>query len=146
MTSTCCSGWEKTLSMVLVEQHRSHYPLKSLPFSLTRTCCFGWVRTHSLLLAFTLQRKEQRAIRRTGDTRVDGCLSGRSESWDFPRFFGLCGSTPAQKSELRAHQMARKLRNGGFIPHRIRAEISSNGSQLKLRTAGVTPHFHAELL
>ena len=36
LTSTCCSGWEKTLSMVLVEQHRSHYPLKSWPFSLTR--------------------------------------------------------------------------------------------------------------
>ena len=27
-----------------------------------------------------------------------------------------------------------------------RAELSSNGSQLKLRTAGLTPHFHAELL
>ena len=68
---------------------------------------------------FHLQRTEQRAIRRTDDTRVDGCLSGLSESWDFPRFFGLCGSTPAQKSELRAHQMARKLRSGGFTPHKI---------------------------
>ena len=29
---------------------------------------------------------------------------------------------------------------------KIRAESSSNGSQLKLRTAGLTPHFHAELL
>ena len=76
---------------------------------------------------------------------LTGCLSGLSENWDFPRFFGLCGSTPAQKSELRAHQMARKLRSGGFTPHKIRAELSSNGSQLKLRTAGLTPHFHAEL-
>ena len=33
--------------------------------------------TLSLILAFTLQRTEQRAIRRTDDTRVDGCLSGR---------------------------------------------------------------------
>ena len=33
--------------------------------------------TLSLLLAFTLQRTEERAIRRTDDTRVDGCLSGR---------------------------------------------------------------------
>ena len=63
---------------------------------------------------FHLQRPEQRAIRRTDDMRVDGCLSGLSESWDFPRFFGLCGSTPAQKSELRAHQMARKLRQLAF--------------------------------
>ena len=97
---------------------------------------------------FHLQRTEQRAIRRTDDTRVDGCLSGLSESWDFPRFFGLCGSTPAQKSELRAHQMARKLRSGGFTPHKIRAELPSNHqmAQLKLRTAGLTPHFHAEPL
>ena len=28
----------------------------------------------------------------------------------------------------------------------IRAESSSNGSQLELRTAGLTPHFHAGLL
>ena len=95
---------------------------------------------------FHTQRTEQRAKRRIDYKRVDGCLSGRSEIWDFPRFFGLCGSTPAQKSELRAHQMARKLRSGGFTPHKIRAELSSNGSQLKLRTAGLTPHFHAELL
>ena len=95
---------------------------------------------------FHLQRTEQRAIRRTDDTRVDGCFSGLSESWDFPQFFGLCGSTPAQKSELRAYQMARKLLSGGFTPHKIRAELSSNGSQLKLRTAGLAPRFHAELL
>ena len=44
------------------------------------------------------------------------------------RFSGLCGSTPAQKSELRAHQMARKLRSAGFTPQKIRAELSSNGS------------------
>ena len=79
---------------------------------------------------FHVQRTEQRAIRRTDDTRFDSCLSGLSES----------GSTPAQKSELRAHQMARKLRSGGFTPHKIRAELSSNGSQLKFRTAGLTPH------
>ena len=42
--------------------------------------------------------------------------------------------------------MARKLRSSGFTPHKIRAELSSNGSQLALRTAGLTPHFHAELL
>ena len=54
---------------------------------------------------------------------------------------GLCGITPA-----RAHQMARRLRSAGFTPHRIRAELSTNGSQVELRTAGSTPHFHADLL
>ena len=138
--------YSREWSVIRVEQHRSHYPLKSWPCSMTRTCCFGWGATLSLLLAFTLQRTEQCAIRRPDDKRVDGCLSGPSESWDFSRFFGLCGSTPAQKSELRAHLMARKLRSSGFTPHKIRAELSSNGSQLALRTAGLTPHFHAELL
>ena len=34
----------------------------------------------------------------------------------------------------------------GVPPHKIRAELSSNSSQLALRTDGLTPHFHAELL
>ena len=42
-------------SVIRVEQHRSHYPLKSWPLSFTRTCCFGWGKTLSLLVAFTLQ-------------------------------------------------------------------------------------------
>ena len=29
-------------SVIWVEEHRPHYPLKSWPCSLTRTCCFGW--------------------------------------------------------------------------------------------------------
>ena len=53
----------------------------------------------------------------------------------------LRGSPGTKISELRGHQMARKLRSGGFTPHKIRAELSSNCSQLKLRTAGLTPHF-----
>ena len=98
-----------------------------------------------MVIAFTFQRTEQRAIRRTDNTRVDGCLSGRSEIWDFSRFCALCGSTPAQKFELRAYQMARKLRNSGFTRHKIQVELPSNGLQLELRTAALTPHFHAEL-
>ena len=99
-----------------------------------------------MFLALTLQRTKQRATRRTDDKRVDGYFSGRTESWDFSRFFGLCGSTLAQTSELRAHQMVRKLRSGGFTPHKIRPELSPNDSQLKLRTASFIPHFHPELL
>ena len=37
--------------------------------------------------------------------------------------------------EVRAHQMARKLRSAGFAPQKIRAELSSNGYTLKLRGA-----------
>ena len=51
----------------------------------------------------------------------------------------------AKKSEVRAHQMARKLRSAGFTPQKIRGELSSNGCPLELRTAGFTPYFHAEL-
>ena len=47
----------------------------SLSLLLDTYVLFGM--TFSLLLAFTLQRTEQRALRRTDDTRVDGCLSGR---------------------------------------------------------------------
>ena len=135
-------------SPILERTIRAQYRSTQVSF----TCCFDkyvlqWMGDDAFgVPCFHLQRTEQRAIRRTDDTRVDGCLSGLSENWDFPRFFGLCGSTPAQKSELRAHQMARNLRSGVFTPHKIRAELSSNGSQLKLRTAGLTPHFHAELL
>ena len=46
------------------------------------------------------------------------------------------------RSELRAHQIVRRLRCAGFTPHKIQAELSSNGSQVELRTAGLTPHFH----
>ena len=101
--------------------------------------------TLSLLLAFTLQRTEQRAIRRTDDTRVDGCLSGRRKILGLLQIFRSVREYPGTKSELRAHQMARKLRSASLSPHKIRAELSSNGSQLKLRTAGLTPRFPAEL-
>ena len=60
--------------------------------------------------------------------------------------FRIVREYPRAKSELRAHQMARKLRRAGFTPRKIGAELSSNGSQLELPTAGLTPHFHAELL
>ena len=39
----------------------------------------------------------------------------------------------AGNSEVRAHQMARKLRSAGFTPQKIRAELSSNVHTLKLR-------------
>ena len=39
-------------------------------------------------------------------------------------FFGLCGSTPAQKSELRAHQMARNCGVPGSL--RTKSELSSH--------------------
>ena len=52
----------------------------------------------------------------------------------------------AGKSEVRAHQMARKLRSAGFTPQKLRAELSSNLSALKLRGAGLTPqNLHAGL-
>ena len=41
--------------------------------------------------------------------------------------------------------MARKLRSAGLTPQNFRAELSSNGYFLKLRGAGLTRHFHAEL-
>ena len=50
-----------------------------------------------------------------------------------------CGVHPAQKkSELRAHQMARKFEVPGSPRTKIRAELSSNGSDV--RPAGLTPH------
>ena len=58
---------------------------------------------------FHLQRTEQRAIRRTDETRVDGCLSGLGESWDFPPIFRIVREYPRTK---------------------IRAESSSNGSKV----------------
>ena len=40
-----------------------------------------------------------------------------------------CAGVPRhKKSELRAHQMARNCGLPGFTPHKIRAELSSNGS------------------
>ena len=59
-----------------------------------------------MVIAFTLQRTEQRAIRRTDDTRVGGCLSGRWKMLDFSNFPDCAG----------------------VLPHKIRAERSSNGS------------------
>ena len=48
-------------------------------------------------------------------------------------------------SKVRARQMARKLRSARFTPQKLRAELSSNGCSMRLRGAGLTPHFHAEL-
>ena len=56
------------------------------------------------------------------------------------------GFTRHKKSELRAHQMARKFEVPGSPRTKIRAELSSNGSDV--RPAGLTPHkkIHAEVL
>ena len=49
-----------------------------------------------------------------------------------------CGGYFAQKSELRAHQMAWKSGVRGSLRTKIRAEVSSNGSECG--GAGFTPH------
>ena len=48
------------------------------------------------------------------------------------------GFTRHKKSELRANQMARKFDVPGSPRTKIRAELSSNGSDV--RPAGLTPH------
>ena len=48
----------------------------------------------------------------------------------------------AQKSELSSHQISLQPQ----LRTKIRAELSSNLCARELRTAGLTPHFHAELL
>ena len=70
-----------------------------------------------------------------------------------------CGVHLAQKSELRAHQISHepqlrtKIRaeltsnlSSTSASDKNRAELSSNLCARELRTAGLTPHFHAELL
>ena len=47
-----------------------------------------------------------------------------------------------QKSELSSHQISLQPQ----LRTKIRAELSSNLYSRELRTAGLTPHFHAELL
>ena len=47
-----------------------------------------------------------------------------------------------QKSELSSHQISLQPQ----LRTKIRAELSSNLYARELRTAGLTPHFHAELL
>ena len=57
------------------------------------------------------------------------------------------GFTRHKKSELRAHQMARKFEVPGSPRTKIRGELSSNGSDV--RPVGLTPHkkkIHAEVL
>ena len=65
---------------------------------------------------------DRRVVRHFDDTRVDDLLPGRRlkilDLTLWSRFSGLCGSTPAQRSEVRAHQMARKLRSAGFTPQK----------------------------
>ena len=64
----------------------------------------------------------------------------------FRRVSPVRGSPGTKKSELRAHQMARKFEVPGSPRTKIRAELSSNGSVV--RPAGLTPHKknHAEVL
>ena len=51
------------------------------------------------------------------------------------------GVTSPQKSELRAHQMARKCGVRGSLRTKIRVESSSNGSEVRsVPSAGVTSH------
>ena len=85
-------------------------------------------------------RTEQRAIRRTGDTRVGGCLSGRRLFWDLSRFFRIVREYPRTKIQLRSSNGS-EVR--GASPRKEIRAGSHHGSQLKLRTASFTPHFHA---
>ena len=79
------------------------------------TCCVDkyvlqWMGDDAFdVPCFHLQGTEQRGIRRTDDTRVDGCRSGLSESWDFSPIFRIVREYPRTK---------------------IRAESSSNGSKV----------------
>ena len=119
----------RDLSVIRVGQHRPHHPLKSSPFSLIRTLLLWMGETLSFLNAL---------FRRTHDTRIDGtCQRGLLvSSRGFRR--PLCGVHLAQKSELRAHQMVRKCEVPGSPRTKIRAELSSNGSDV--RPVGLTPH------
>ena len=108
----CRSPILKRMIRDQVDQHRSHHPPND-------TYVLFWMsETLSMLIAFTLQRTEQCASRRTDDTRVDGCLSGRGKK---------LGLLPI-KSELRAHQMA----PGGVIAH----QRSRRALQLVLKPNG----------
>ena len=57
---------------------------------------------------------------------------------DFAGGVPSAGFTRHKKSELRAHQMARKFEVPGSPRTKIRAALSSNGSDV--RPAGLTPH------
>ena len=104
--------------------HLVGVPLTSL---LERYVRLGMARRCPWSFLSPSRRTELRVSLRAHDTRVDGLQS---------RFSRLCGSTPAQK--IRAESVV-------FTPHKIRAELSSNGYPLELRTGGFTPHLHAEL-
>ena len=52
-----------------------------------------------------------------------------------PIFSDCAGVHPAQKSEMRAHQMALKLRGGGFTPQK--SELSSH----QMTPGGVVAHW-----
>ena len=58
------------------------------------------------------------------DTQVDGFLSERRQRfWTCPDFADCAGVTPHKiRAEMRAHQMARKLRSAGFTPHKIHVQ------------------------
>ena len=105
--------------------------------SLKRVCQF-----HRLWIGLTSVRCSAKTALRLSAVLVDfdnpfpECACSDSCTW-----LDIAG-----KSEVRAHQMARKLGSAGFTPQKLRAELSSNLSALKLRGAGLTPqNLHAGL-
>ena len=73
-------------------------------------------------------RRSSMGILRDGEMDCAGCPQ--------------CGVHLAQKSELSSHQISLQPQ----LRTKIRAELSSNLYSRELRTAGLTPHFHDELL
>ena len=73
-----------------------------------------------MVIAFTLQETEHRVFVLAYQTRVDDLLSN---FWTRP-IFRIVREYPAQKSELRAHQMARNCGVPGSL--RTKSELSSH--------------------
>ena len=76
---------------------------------------------------------------RTTSTRSISCSNSSVSKWRHGTFWhsvrfaqgqldSLSGSTPAQKIRAESSSNGSELRSAGFTPHKIRAELSSNGS------------------
>ena len=93
----------RELSVIRVDQHRPHHPLKSSPFSLIRSCCCGVSqRFHP--------PGKQSSLCFDGPMIRELMALVSLDFWSLHVDFAgcpQCGVHPAQKSELRAHQMAR---------------------------------------
>ena len=118
-------------------------PSQELALLLDTYVLFGMTFRCSLLSSF---REQDNVLFDVPITReLMAVCQGSGKFWDFSPDFPCCAGAHRHKIRAGSSSNGSEVAECRFHSAQIQAELSSNDSQLKLRSAGLTPHIHAEL-